>query len=74
MEWAIIDVESKVIAILQFDTHENFNYQQKPLKAEEKHTIQQHPKNVALLNHIHKKQEEAEEKVFRMFPNNNSIS
>lgn len=74
MEWAIIDEKSKILAILQFDTHENFKYRKKPLKTGEKDNIQQHPKNVALLDHIQKKQEEAEEKVFRMFPNNNSIS
>ena len=42
MEWSVIDVERRYIALLGFSKHENYAFRQKPVSAEERVKILAH--------------------------------
>ncbi len=48
VEWAIIDREKRIVALLGFDKHENYPFRQSALTGEEKQRILQDPRNIAL--------------------------
>lgn len=68
-EWTVVDPDRKIIALLGFDTHENYRYQQKPLTPDAKQNIFNNEKNVMIMERSRKKIEEAKEKVERVLNN-----
>lgn len=49
VEWALVDREKRILALVGFEPHENYKFTQKPLTAEQKAQYLNNPKNVAEL-------------------------
>lgn len=63
LEWTSIDRKNRIMALLGFDTHENYKFQKEPLTIEQSSKILAHPDNVKILNYIPLKIKEAKDKV-----------
>ena len=66
LEWTVIDKDRRIIALLGFEPHENYKFQQAPLRIEEIKKILSNPHNIKILAHVEKKISEAKAKVERM--------
>jgi hypothetical protein len=49
LEWACVDPEKRILAITNFDTHENFKFRQLPLSSEEKEKLLIDPRNISIM-------------------------
>lgn len=66
LEWTLLDKDRRIIALLGFDTHENYKFQQTPLRIEDCQKILSNPYNMKILAHVEKKIIEAKAKAERM--------
>lgn len=66
LEWAVVDSKKRILALTHFDIHENFDFEDKPLGAEEIKRILSHPENIKIMERVGKKIEEAKKKVARV--------
>jgi hypothetical protein len=62
MEWTVLNEDKRMIALLGFDTHENYDYQQKLLTAKQQSKILSDPRNLAILERVELKMAEAKYK------------
>jgi len=62
LEWAVLDVDKRIIALLGFAKHENYPYQKKPLTADQKSKILSAPCNQKILDRVEVKLAEAKHK------------
>jgi len=65
IEWSVIDREKKIMALVGFDTHENYTFRSTPLNQDDCAKIMALPYNIKTLNHAIAKIEEAKNKVER---------
>lgn len=65
IEWSVIDKEKRIMALVGFDTHENYKFCSTPLNKEDCKKILTAPKNIKTINHAVEKIEEAKNKVER---------
>lgn len=63
LEWAIVDENRKIMALLRFRSHENYPYAQRPLNDREKQVILQKPANQRILQRSEENRAAAEEKL-----------
>jgi hypothetical protein len=63
IEWAIIDPENKIMAIVNFRSHENYPFVQKPLNQKAKEHILKHPYNQKIMKNVERARKEAIAKV-----------
>lgn len=68
LEWAPIDIKNRIMALLHFDTHENYPFQQHPLKKAQCEKILSFPANLTTISYAKQKIEEAKAKVARVAP------
>ncbi|MDF1827137.1 MAG: hypothetical protein P1U39_02540 [Legionellaceae bacterium] len=61
MEWTVINEEKRIIALLGFGAHENYDYAQNPLTEEQKSKILNEPRNEEIIKNVKKKIAEAKE-------------
>ena len=66
LEWSVIDVKNRVIALTNFAKHENFPFKKNPLSKAEIEAINADPKNIKIMKLMKLKAEEAAEKVDRI--------
>lgn len=66
LEWTVIDNKKRIMALIGFGTHENYNFRSKPLNKDERNKILTAPHNVKICQNVVKKIEEAKKKVARM--------
>lgn len=66
LEWAVIDSGRRIMALVGFDTHENYSFKQKPLTADEQKKILAQPESKKILENVAKKVQEAKDKVERV--------
>lgn len=66
LEWAVINPEQRIMALVGFGVHENYPFRQKPLANTEKESILCSPENQKIIEHVDKKIEEATRKVERL--------
>ena len=52
LEWAIVDKEKKIMAITNFDKHENYKFKQEPLNGNEIEVIKAGEKNIKIMNRV----------------------
>lgn len=52
IEWAIVDKNKKIMAITNFDKHENFKFKQAPLNDKEIKIIQTDVKNIKIMDRV----------------------
>lgn len=69
LEWTVINTEKRLIALLGFDTHENYKFKQTPLNKDMCSKISSAPENVKIMSHVSKKIAEAKAKVERVEQN-----
>lgn len=62
MEWTVLDEEKRMIALIGFDSHENYKYQQKTLTAEQQSKTLSDPCNQKILDRVEVKLAEAKHK------------
>lgn len=68
MEWGVIDVKKRQIALLGFAKHENYVYRQKPVSSDELTRILARRENKKIIEHVDKKIKEAHKKFARKHP------
>lgn len=73
LEWAIIDSNKKIMAIIGFDTHENCRFRKTPLNEEEIGKIMTSKNNLKILQHVQLKINEAKDKVKRLENNHENL-
>ena len=66
LEWAIVDSINRVMALVGFDTHENYAFRQKPLHQDDCDRMLFNVENKKIIEHASKKIAEAKNKVERM--------
>lgn len=66
LEWTIIDSNQKIMAIIGFDTHENYKFIKTPLNPKEISKIMASTNNQKILSNVQLKINEAKEKVTRV--------
>lgn len=49
LEWAVIDEKKRIMAIVGFDSHENYSFRTKPLKKDECTKILANPDNIKII-------------------------
>ena len=69
IEWSAIDKEKKIMALIGFDTHENYKFRSTPLNDDDCKKILTAPKNIKTFTHAVEKIEEAKNKVNRTLKN-----
>ena len=69
LEWTVIDAEKRVIALIGFDTHENYSFRQKPLSEDERKKILLRDENKQIMARATKKIAEAKERTTRNYRN-----
>jgi hypothetical protein len=65
LEWAIVDLKNRVMALTGFETHENYKFRQVPLSEAERVKILTAPKNIKIFIDATRKIEETKAKVGR---------
>jgi len=65
LEWTVIDPKNRVMALLGFDSHENYKFRQSPLTAKECEKIVSTPENIKKSSYAQTKIKEAKAKVQR---------
>jgi hypothetical protein len=68
IEWTIIDLEKRIMAITGFGSHENYNFVKKPLTSEMINAIFKDEDNQAILTKVAELKEQAKAKSNRMNP------
>ena len=66
LEWTVIDEKMKLIALVNFASHENYAFRQKPLSSEEKKAILDCQESQKIMKLVAEKKKEAKEKVERV--------
>lgn len=66
LEWAIINYDKKIMALIGFDTHENYKFRKKKLTIEEIERIFYQGKNQKIYMHAQEKIKEAKIKINKM--------
>lgn len=66
LEWGVVDEKRRVIAILNFASHENYSFIKKPISETQKKNLLSDPYNTKRLDKIDKKIIEAKKKVERV--------
>lgn len=69
IEWSVIDKEKRIMALIGFDTHENYKFRLTPLNQDDCKKILTAPKNIKTFNHAVEKIKEAKDKVDRIKQN-----
>jgi len=67
VEWAIVDVEKKQLAITQFGPHENFPFTQAPLSKEQINNLRNCPENRAILEKVQATKKDCIKKLNRLY-------
>ena len=65
IEWAVIDAEKRILALVGFDSHENYNFRKEPLTEKEKLSILNSEINLKNMENATLKIEQVKEKVIR---------
>ena len=65
LEWTVIDHEKRIIALLNFDKHENYSFKQYPINELAAEQILSTPENIKIIERVSKKIQEATDKVDR---------
>lgn len=73
LEWAIVDVKNRIMALVNFASHENYPFRQKPLDKKEINRILTSPESQKIIALVDKKITEAKEKVERVTFNYRNI-
>lgn len=63
LEWAIVNREKRIMALMGFSTHENYKFCQKPLSEAECDKIMTSDKNIRIINNTREKIKEVKNKV-----------
>lgn len=66
IEWTVIDKEKRLLALIGFDTHENYSFRQKPLNNDEVEKISQSAASKLIIEYSATKIDEAKAKVKRV--------
>ena len=74
LEWTVIDRPKRIIAILNFDKHENYSFTQDKLTEEAAKLILSKEKNIKIIDRVSQKTQEAIEKVNRVSSNGRSVA
>ena len=69
LEWTVIDHEKRIMALLNFDKHENYPFKKSPLKDSDIQRILLNPDNIKIIERVATKIKEATEKVERVTSN-----
>lgn len=73
LEWTIVNREKRLLALVGFDSHENYPFRQTPLPKTEVDRILAHEDNQRIIAYADQKIIEAKEKVDRVLYNNRHI-
>lgn len=65
LEWAIVDTEQRIMALIGLGTHENYPFRQTPLSTDERRNILLADENIKIIEHTKNKALETKEKVIR---------
>lgn len=66
LEWTVIDHEKRIIALLDFDKHENYSFKKKPITKSAAEKILSTPENIRIIERVSDKIQEAKNKVERV--------
>ena len=65
IEWTVLDEKNRMMSLVGFDSHENYNYKKEPLSEKEKQIILNDERNGKIIVNATLKIEEVKEKVTR---------
>jgi hypothetical protein len=74
LEWTVIDHEKRIIALLNFDKHDNFSFTQYPITESAAKQILSTPENIRIIERVSQKTQEAKDKLERDTSNSRLIA